>query len=173
MIASLPGELAFVVKQELAAQFFAGVFLRRIGTVFVRRFDRESGVEHTRTALAAARAGRRLVFFPEGTLTRRPGLMAFRLGAFMVAAEAGVPVTPVTIRGTRSVLRNDGKWFPRHDRLSISVAEDLAPEGDDWAAAIRLRDAARAQILERCGEPDLAEESAALGQLGAKPPSES
>jgi 1-acyl-sn-glycerol-3-phosphate acyltransferase len=173
MIAALPGELAFVVKQELAAQFFAGVFMRRIGTVFVRRFDRESGVEHTRTALAAARAGRRLVFFPEGTLTRRPGLMAFRLGAFMVAAEAGVPVTPVTIRGTRSVLRNDGKWFPRHDRLSISVAEDLAPEGDDWAAAIRLRDAARAQILERCGEPDLAEESAALGQLGAKPPSES
>ncbi len=57
--------------------------------------------------------------------------------------------------------------------MSDGGTDVSAPEGDDWAAAIRLRDAARAQILERCGEPDLAEESAALGQLGAKPPSES
>ena len=98
--------------------------------------------------------------------------MAFRLGAFTIAAEAGVPVTPVTIRGTRSVLRDDDKWFPRHDSVSISMGQALTPEGQDWAAAIGLRDKARAEILARCGEPDLAEESAVVGQLGAKPPGE-
>ena len=173
LVAALPGELSFVAKQELASHVFAGILLRRIGALFVRRFDPASGIEDTHAVLDAARAGRRPMFFPEGTLTRRPGLLAFRLGAFTVAAEAGVPVTPVTIRGTRSVLRDDDKWFPRRGSVSITIGAPLAPDGEDWAAAIRLRDVARAEILARCGEPDLAEESAVVGQLGAKPPGES
>ncbi len=157
LLAALPGEMAFVAKRELARQFFAGLVLRRIGTLFVERFAPEAGVEDTRKALGEALTGRRLLFYPEGTLSRRPGLLAFRLGSFVVAAEAGVPVTPVTIRGTRSVLRG-GQWFPRRGKIVVSVAPPLMPEGSDWAAAVRLRDQARAVILERCGEPDLAQE---------------
>ena len=84
-----------------------------------------------------------------------PGLRDFRLGAFLIAAQAGVPVNPVTLRGTRSVLR-DGGWLPRRARLHLEVGEALLPDGDDFQAAIRLRDAARAEIVSRCGEPDLA-----------------
>ncbi len=62
------------------------------------------------------------------------------------------------IRGTRSVLRG-GQWFPPRGRLVVSVAPPLMPEGSDWAVAIRLRDEVREEILERCGEPDLAAES--------------
>ena len=47
----------------------------------------------------------RLAWFPEGTFTRMPGLLAFHLGAFEVACQAGVPIVPVAIRGTRSILR--------------------------------------------------------------------
>jgi hypothetical protein len=32
----------------------------------------------------------------------------------------------------------------------------IAPQGRDWAAAVKLRDAARSEILRHCGEPDLA-----------------
>jgi hypothetical protein len=41
------------------------------------------------------------------------------------------------------------------------VGAPIAPTGTDWTAAVKLRDAARAQILLHCGEPDLA--SDALG----------
>ena len=157
LAAALPGELTFVAKRELARQVIAGPFLRRLGTVFVERFDAERGVEDTRKVLATAQTRQRLVFFPEGTLSRAPGLMPFRLGAFLVAAEAGMTVTPVTLRGTRSVLRGD-QWFPRRGALEVHVGPPLAPPGRDWVAAIRLRDAARAEILGRCGEPDLAAE---------------
>jgi hypothetical protein len=37
----------------------------------------------------------------------------------------------------------------------VTVGAAIAPDGDDWNAAIRLRDAARAAILAACGEPDL------------------
>jgi len=72
-----------------------------------------------------------------------------------LAAEAGVPIVPVTIRGTRSILRPD-QWFPRRGTVAVTIGTPAPPEGADWAAAIRLRDAARAEILRHCGEPDLA-----------------
>ena len=93
----------------------------------------------------------------KGSFSRMPGLLAFRMGAFVVAAEAGVPIVPVSIRGTRSILRA-GHWFPRRGGITITISKPIMPEGKDWAAAIRLRDSARAEILRLCGEPDLMRE---------------
>jgi 1-acyl-sn-glycerol-3-phosphate acyltransferase len=91
LLAACPHGLAFVAKQELAGQAVAGLFLRRLGTVFVRRTDPAGGVADTMQALNAARAGERLAWFPEGTFTRMPGLLGFHLGAFEVACQAGIP----------------------------------------------------------------------------------
>lgn len=161
-----PGEPAFAAKRELAGQVVAGPLLRRLGTVFLQRADAAGGVADTEAALPVARSGRSVVWFPEGTFTRMPGLLGFRLGAFLVAAEAGVPVIPVTIRGTRSLLRG-GQWFPRHGAITVRTGCPLAPDGNDFAAAVRLRDRTRAAILERCGEPDLAHERPVVGARSA------
>lgn len=151
----LAGSFSFVVKREITDNFIAHVFLRHIGAEFVDRLDLARGVEDARQLVRVAREGRTLVFFPEGTFTRSPGLLPFYLGAFVAAAEAGVPVVPVTLRGTRSILR-DGQWFPRHGTINLIVGRALQPEGTDWIAALRMREAARAEILRHCGEPDLA-----------------
>jgi 1-acyl-sn-glycerol-3-phosphate acyltransferase len=83
------------------------------------------------------------------------------MGAFIAAATAGVPVVPVAIRGTRAILREDS-WFPRRGAVTVTVGAPVSPEGmteevagDPRAVAVRLRDAARAEILRHCGEPDL------------------
>jgi 1-acyl-sn-glycerol-3-phosphate acyltransferase len=154
LAASLPEGGAFVAKRELAEAAPAGFFLRRLGTEFVERFDRQKGVEDTGRLVEAARAGRSLIVFPEGTFGRAAGLRQFRMGAFMVAAQSGTPVVPVALRGTRSILR-DGSWFPRRGTVSVVIGEPVAPQGTDWAAARVLHDAARAHILQWCGEPDL------------------
>ena len=94
LAAALPGEPAYVAKKDLARQFFAGPFLRRLGTLFVERHAMLESLADTEVVVGAARQGRILVFFPEGTFTRRAGLSDFYLGAFKVAAEAGLPVLP-------------------------------------------------------------------------------
>ena len=152
----LPDEPAFVAKKELAAQVVAGPFLRALGTLFVERTDPEGGVEDARKVLEAAGKGRALVFFPEGTLTRVVGLRPFRLGAFTIAAQHQVAVLPVTLRGTRSVLRGE-QWLPRRGDVSIHIGEPIASSGSDFVAAVQLRDRVRAAILARCGEPDLSQ----------------
>ena len=103
-------------------QFVAGNFLRRLGTVFVGEAGSSlHGAEDA--ALRAVRAGERLVVFPEGRLRRMPGLLSFSPGPFLVAAEASVPGVPVTLIGTRSVLRHSGQWFPRRAAIHVRRAQ--------------------------------------------------
>jgi acyl carrier protein len=152
----LPGEPAFVAKREFASHFFVGPFMRRLGTLFVERFDTGASLADTENAIAAARQGRTLVFFPEGSFTRRAGLSEFYLGAFKVAAETGLPIVPGILRGTRTLLRG-GQWFPQRTPVSVTIENPIMPSGKDFAAALRLRDQARGAVLAKCGEPDLAE----------------
>ena len=154
--AVIPGEPLYVAKRELDRQIFAGALLRRLGALFVERYDLTGRIADTDTVIAAARAGRNIVFFPEGTFTRRPGLSAFYLGAFKIAAEAKLPVVPGVIRGTRTMLRSD-QWFPRRSQISVEIGAPIAPSDADFASVVRLRDDVRQWILQRCGEPDLGE----------------
>jgi 1-acyl-sn-glycerol-3-phosphate acyltransferase len=155
LVAVLPGPFSFVAKRELGEQFVPRVFLRRIGTLFVERFDMQRGLSDARQTRESVKAGRSVLFFPEGTFTRIPGLRRFHMGAFAAAAEAGVPLVPVSINGTRSILRDKSK-FPRRGEIQITVGPPITAVGTDWAAAVRLRDTARAALLEHLGEPDLA-----------------
>jgi 1-acyl-sn-glycerol-3-phosphate acyltransferase len=152
----LPGEPAYVAKREFAGHPFIGPFMRRLGTLFVERFDTGASLADTENAIAAARQGRTLVFFPEGAFTRRAGLSEFYLGAFKVAAEAGLPIVPGAIRGTRTMLRG-GQWFPRRTSVSVTIENPITPSGKDFKSVLRLRDEVREAVLARCGEPDLAE----------------
>ena len=152
---------AFVAKREFERSFFMRTLLKGYGTKFVERFDIQRSAEHAGDLAEAARSGASLVVFPEGTLKRATGLMPFRTGAFQAAAQAGIPVVPVALRGVRSVMR-DGTWYLRRAAVTVTIAAPIRPEGSDWAAAVKLRDAVRAQILRACGEPDLGERPTAL-----------
>jgi 1-acyl-sn-glycerol-3-phosphate acyltransferase len=160
-----PGEISFVAKEELARQLIAGSFLRRLGAIFVRRADPAGGVADARTALESARTGARVVWFPEGTFSRMPGLLDFHVGAFVTAAQLGLPVIPVTIRGTRSILRANS-WLPRRGAVFVHVGAPVLPQGKDFEAGLALRGAVRAQILAQCGEPDLCHERVLLPTWG-------
>ncbi|WP_254699704.1 AMP-binding protein [Trinickia violacea] len=155
LVAALPQPLNFIAKRELGGQFFAGTFLRRIGARFVERFDPQHGAEDAGRLIELAKTQQSLAFFPEGTFTRAAGLRPFRLGAFVAAAQADLKVVPVALAGTRTVLRGDD-WFPRHGAIRVTIGKPIRPPGYGWHAAIRLRDAARQEILRDCGEPDWA-----------------
>lgn len=154
LTAVLPRRVSYVAKRELEDRFISRVFLRRLGAEYVERFDKQRGVDDARRTARVARTGRALAFFAEGTFVRTPGLLPFRMGAFVAAAEADVPIVPVTIRGTRAKLRSN-QWFPRRGAVSVTIGAPINPQGRDWSAAVALRDAARAEILRRSGEPDL------------------
>jgi 1-acyl-sn-glycerol-3-phosphate acyltransferase len=154
-IAALPARFSFVIKREMSAVPLAGLFLRRIGSEFVERFDRQRGATDARRVLRNAASGHSLVFFPEGTFTRTPGLLKFHTGAFATAARAGCPVTPAVVRGTRAALSPSGA-LPRPGRIEIDILPPIhvEPQAGETASGA-LRDRARQMILLALGEPDL------------------
>ena len=165
LVATIPRIISYVVKGELARNGLLAPFLRRTGVEFVERFDAQKGVEDARRLAAVLERGQPIGYFPEGTIKRMPGLLPFHMGAFLTAAETGVPLVPVTIRGTRSILR-DQSWFPRRGVVRVTVSPPVHPAGDGhraWDEAIRLRDLTRAEMLRNCGEPDLVEHKISLG----------
>ncbi len=153
LTAALPPDVAFVAKRELSGSWFPRLLLARLGTLFVERFDAAQGSSETAKIAEAIRAGHSIAIFPEGTFHRAPGLHAFRLGAFNVAGETGAPIVPVALRGTRSLLRG-GSWMPRRTPVHVAIRPAITPAGNDLAAAVALRDAARAEMLAASGEPD-------------------
>src|SRR6202000_2703312 len=75
--AALPGRFAFVIKREMNGVPLAGLLLRRLGSHFVERFNRNRGAADARRVLRDAISGNSLAFFPEGTFTPTPGLLKF------------------------------------------------------------------------------------------------
>jgi acyl carrier protein len=164
--------LSFIAKAELKTKTIVYILLKRIGTLFVERFDQQQGVEDTRAITAKGGAERSLFFFPEGTFMRMPGLLPFRMGAFSAAARLNIPIIPVAVRGTRSILRA-GSWFPRRGFITVSIGSPIHPKTapaeskkDTWAEAISLRDKTREWILLHCGEPNLEHERPLLQPSG-------
>nr|WP_246194807.1 AMP-binding protein [Allochromatium palmeri] len=145
LIAAIPRPVRFVAKRELTVNPLVGRFLERMGTLFVERFDLQRSQREGERLRAALRDGSSLAFFPEGTFREQPGLLPFRMGAFAAAAEAGAPILPIAIRGTREVMPGDS-FRPRPGRIEVVIGAPIAPQGADWEAASVLRDAVRAVI---------------------------
>ena len=161
VVASIPRNFSFVAKQELRKSIFTGPVLKRIGTEFVERFDKQQGVSDTQDIASTKQRTQSLFFFPEGTFTRVSGLQNFYMGAFITAATANMQVVPIAIRGTRSILRPD-TWMPRRGRITFTIGKTITPdvviEGEirgNWAVAVKLKEAAHQHILSHCGEVDL------------------
>jgi 1-acyl-sn-glycerol-3-phosphate acyltransferase len=108
------------------------------------------------------REGESIFVFPEGTFTSEDGVRPFQLGAFKAAVDAGVPIVPVSLAGTRRFLR-DGTYLPRPTSVTITVSPPIYPrvtsaaanaeETSAWHELIRLRDTAREAIARHSGEP--------------------
>lgn len=155
MTAALPPRFGFVIKREMSAVPLANLLLERIGSEFVERFDRHKGASDARRVLRNATNGHSLVFFPEGTFAKRPGVLKFHSGAFVTASRAGCPVVPCVLRGTRDALPAPSLLLAP-GRIFVEFLPPLAAPADgDESTAAALRDHARDAILQALGEPDL------------------
>jgi len=152
LFAHLPPRFGFVIKKEASRAPVLGYLLQRLGHHFVERSNRHEGAGDARRILRALERGEAAAFFPEGTFSPDEGIGRFHGGAFALAARTGVPVAPVSVRGTRRVLGGEQRW-PQWSRIAIEVLDPLPARTGAGDAAAELRDAARERIAAATGEP--------------------
>jgi 1-acyl-sn-glycerol-3-phosphate acyltransferase len=151
LILSLRAPTTYVVGTAFAQQPLLGRFLSGLGCVFAGGGSPSGASEVIDQLTAVVRGGSTLVIFPEGGLSALPGLRRFRLGAFRVAAAAGVEVVPVGVRGTRAIVP------PRQRRarpgaIVVEIGAPIMPAGTDWRTVVALRDTAQRAIALLSGE---------------------
>ena len=89
-------------------------------------------------------SGMSVFFFPEGTRSPTSDMLPFKNGAFKLAMQAGVPVVPIAVTGTRDLLPRNGWRFGKNCRVRIAILPPLDPRQYPNAGA--LRDAAKRAI---------------------------
>lgn len=103
IIHTLPVSFRFVAKRELARIPLFGWALAGGGHILVDRGDRSQAIGSLRRGAAKIRDGTNVIVFPEGTRSETGDLRSFKSGGFHLATEAGVPIVPVSVSGTRRI----------------------------------------------------------------------
>lgn len=128
---AIPGFLNIMGKSGLANVPLWGPLF---GRVYIT-VNRESAVSRARSIIQARKsleAGRSVVIFPEGTISKKPGeeMLPFKNGAFQLAIAAGVPVVPVSMPLNHRFLPDlDGKLRVRYSPLRITLHTPIPTTG--------------------------------------------
>jgi 1-acyl-sn-glycerol-3-phosphate acyltransferase len=146
LISHLPWEMKWLSKEAIFRIPVMGWMMRMAGDIAVQRGDHGS----RRQALADVRdrlaKGVSVMIMPEGTRSPHDELLPFHDGAFRVAVEAGVPVLPMAVAGTRHAMAKDSLRFNRA-RAVVRVLEPVDTRGLTHADVPALRDRVRDMIV--------------------------
>ena len=104
MLGYLPCQLRIAAKREVFLIPFLGWHMRRSGQIPINRGSTAESVQSLRRAARLLGGGVSAFLFPEGTRTRDGSLQPLKKGGFRLALEAGLPIVPVTIVGTRRAM---------------------------------------------------------------------
>ena len=153
VLAHIPLQFRFLAKEGLFGIPFLGHHLRRAGHIPVPQDDVRAAVKTLNDAgrIVRERAISILVF-PEGG--RSPDEMRpFKDGAAYIAIRAGVPIVPVALVGTRSILRM-GSINVRSGDVTIRVGTPIPTANLKIHDRAELTAQVRAEVVRMLGDTD-------------------
>lgn len=116
----------WLMKKELEKIPLVGYACKCAGHVFVD----DSSIVGIKETIAEAehtlRDGMSVVIFPEGSRTHDGHLIPFKRGAFMLAAEFGLPVVPVSIDGSFKVMPRS-TYCVNPGTITLQIHKPLVP----------------------------------------------
>ena len=154
VFASLPYQLRIIAKESLAKFPVLGWHLRRGGHLFVDRKhpDRQGILKRWRALVSE---GLSLIIYAEGTRSSDGRVARFKAGSFLLAIEAGLPIVPLAVIGTRHVMPK-GRLRTEPADVTLVIHEAIEPPvlaaptiQDAKALADRVQAIVKAEVEQR------------------------
>ena len=99
--ACLPLYLTFITKKELFKIPIFGWGLSAAGMLKIDRSDRSRSIKTLNEAEKTIfKNGLSVLAFPEGTRSKDGEIHSFKRGPFVMAINSGIPILPVSVKGT-------------------------------------------------------------------------
>ena len=130
---ALQRTVGFIAKTQLQRIPILNFWMHKLGCVFI---DREKG-GGAATIQKAVQSGKmlRLFIFPEGTRSKRDGMVAFKSGCFRLAVDANAIILPIVTKGSDLLWehRKDSKHHPVNMKIlePIDTVEFKKTHGGD------------------------------------------
>jgi 1-acyl-sn-glycerol-3-phosphate acyltransferase len=125
---ALKGKVNIVFKKELTYVPIWGWALRYGHFIMIDRSNPRKAMASIERAAQSIRNGSSVILFPEGTRTMDGKLQPFKRGAFSLAAKAGVPVVPLTINGTFTIMPK-GSYNIKPANISVVLGKPISTSG--------------------------------------------
>jgi 1-acyl-sn-glycerol-3-phosphate acyltransferase len=154
IFASLDYQIRIIAKASLARFPVLGWHLKRGGHLFVdRRHPDRAGILGRWRALVSE--GLSLIIYAEGTRSPDGRVGRFKAGSFLLAIEAGLPIVPLAVIGTRQVMPK-GRLRTEPADVRLLVHDPIQPPAldaptvqDAKALAERVHDIVAAAVNDR------------------------
>jgi 1-acyl-sn-glycerol-3-phosphate acyltransferase len=148
---AIPVPLRMIAKKQLRRIPLFGWAMAAGRFIFIDRQNALAARRSIERAKERIHAGTSVLLFPEGTRSRDGKLGAFKKGGFHLAMDAGVPIVPVAMHGTRELMPR-GSLLLRPGRMRVTLGAPIPTEGlsaeDRNALVDRVRDTIAAMLEE-------------------------
>ena len=131
--------IRFMGKVEMWKYHWPGKFFTAMGGVPVDRAGADRAA--LRAAQVALEGGEPLGMFPEGTRRTGPVIEDLHNGVAFLASRSGVPIVPMGIGGSETILARDRK-IPKFNRVVVIIGEPIHPPVREPGASVRRKDVA-------------------------------
>ncbi len=105
LLAFLPVDFKFILKQELMKIPLFGWAMKRAGYIALDRGDPRKAIKSMNRAAEKIKQGASVLIFPEGTRSEDGHLQVFKKGGFHLAIKSGCAIVPIVILNSRNIVR--------------------------------------------------------------------
>ena len=127
LLAYLKVQFRWLAKAELFRIPLFGFAMKRAGYISIDRRDRKAAFTSLDKAAETIREGASVIIFPEGTRSPDGNISPFKKGGFVMALDAGAPIVPIILHGTRSIMpKNRLRIVPGNVKMEITDPIDTS-----------------------------------------------
>ncbi|MGQ0505081.1 MAG: lysophospholipid acyltransferase family protein [Myxococcaceae bacterium] len=154
LMGAVPCSMRMVMKQSLQRVPVWGPALVASGFVPIDRQNRTRAIEQLEKAKKMVQSGVSIWISPEGTRSKDGQLGPFKKGGFHVALDLGVPIIPLWIEGTASMVPPRKLYVEYHRSATVRFGAPISTQGRGKDQLPELMAEVRASIVELSGRPD-------------------
>ena len=104
LLACISVQFRWISKKEVFYIPVMGHAMKRAGYISIDRENHVKSILDLDEAAQKIKNGKSLMTFPEGTRSRDGKIRPFKKGMFYLAIKSGVPIIPLSIRGSRAIM---------------------------------------------------------------------
>lgn len=154
LLAVVPVRVRMIAKKQLGRIPLFGWAMRAGRFIFIDRTNAVAARRSIEEAKRRIRGGQSVLIFPEGTRSRDGILLPFKKGGFHLAIEAGVPVIPVALVGTRACMPRKSLLL-RAGHVRVVVGAEIPTAGLKESDRHVLLEKVRSEIAQMMENPPL------------------